>query len=75
MLVDDLRAGRMRNDVLPTEVFKRFLRERQGEVVSFDDWKYIDMREVTKGEELGRPRLKFARVENMLRALRERDKA
>ena len=75
MLVDDLRAGRMRNDVLPTEVFKRFLRERQGAVVSFDDWKYIDMREVTKGEELGRPRLKFARVENMLRALRERDKA
>ena len=74
MLVDDLRAGRMRNDVLPTEVFKRFLRERQGAVVSFDDWKYIDMREVTKGEELGRPRLKFARVENMLRALRERDK-
>ena len=75
MLVDDLRAGRMRNDVLPTEVFKRFLRERQGEVVSFDDWKYLDTREVTKGEELGRPRLKFARVENMLRALRERDKA
>jgi ferredoxin--NADP+ reductase len=74
MLVEDLRAGRMRNDVLPTEVFKRFLRERQSEVVSFDDWKYLDMRETTKGEELGRPRLKFARVENMLRALRERDK-
>jgi ferredoxin--NADP+ reductase len=74
MLVEDLRAGRMRNEVLPTDVFKRFLRERQGEVVSFDDWKYIDMRETTKGEELGRPRLKFARVENMLRALRERDK-
>jgi len=43
--------------------------------VSFDDWKYIDAREVAKGEELGRPRLKFARVENMLRTLRDRDKA
>ena len=75
MLVEDLRAGRMRNEVLPTDVFQRFLRERQGEVVSFDDWKYLDMRETAKGEELGRPRLKFARVENMLRALRERDKS
>ena len=75
MLVEDLRAGRMRNEVLPTDVFQRFLRERQGEAVSFDDWKYLDMREVNKGEELGRPRLKFARVENMLRALRERDKS
>ena len=43
--------------------------------MSFEDWTYLDERERLKGEDLGRPRLKFARVENMLRALRERDKA
>ncbi|MGA0068635.1 MAG: NADP oxidoreductase [Miltoncostaeaceae bacterium] len=75
MLLEDVRDQRLRRDVLPAPVFERFLAERQGEVVSFDDWKYIDAREVAKGEELGRPRLKFARVENMLRTLRDRDKA
>jgi ferredoxin/flavodoxin---NADP+ reductase len=75
MLVEDLRAGRMRKQVLSPEVFNRFLSQRQGEVVSFDDWKFLDSREVAKGEELGRPRLKFARVENMLRVLRHRDKS
>ena len=74
MLVEDLRAGRMRKEVLSPEVFNRFLSQRQGEVVSFDDWKFLDSREVAKGEELGRPRLKFARVENMLRVLRHRDR-
>lgn len=72
MLVEDLRAGRMRKQVLSPEVFDRFLSQRQGEVVSFDDWKFLDSREVAMGEELGRPRLKFARVENMLRVLRHR---
>ena len=74
-LVEDVRDQRLRREVLPAPVFERFLAERQGEVVSFDDWKYLDAREVEKGEELGRPRLKFARVENMLRTLRDRDKA
>jgi ferredoxin--NADP+ reductase len=74
MLVEDVRAQRLRRDVLPAKVFERFLAERQGEVVSYADWQYLDERERSRGEELGRPRLKFARVENMLRSLRDRDK-
>ena len=75
MLIEDVRDQRLRREVLPARVFERFLAERQGEVVSYADWQYLDERERAKGEELGRPRLKFARVENMLRALRERRKA
>jgi ferredoxin--NADP+ reductase len=75
MLVEDVREQRLRRDVLPARVFERFLAERQGEVVSFADWQYLDERERAAGEELGRPRLKFARVENMLRALRDRRKS
>lgn len=74
MLVEDVRAQRLRRDVLPAKVFERFLAERQGEVVSYADWQYLDERERSRGEELGRPRLKFARVENMLRSLRDRSK-
>jgi len=74
VLLDDVRAQRLRREVLPAKVFERFLAERQGEVVSFVDWKYLDEREVEKGGQLGRPRLKFARVENMMKALREREK-
>ena len=74
MLLEDVRDQRLRREVLPARVFDKFLAERQGEVVSYDDWQYLDERERTKGEELGRPRLKFARVENMMRALRERTK-
>lgn len=75
MLLEDVRDQRLRREVLPAKVFERFLAERQGEVVSYADWQYLDERERAKGGELGRPRLKFARVENMLRALRERRKA
>ena len=75
MLLEDCRADRLRRDVLPAVVFERFLAERQGAAVSFSDWTYLDERERSRGTELGRPRLKFARVENMLRALRERNKA
>ncbi len=74
-LLEDVREHRLRRNVLPAHVFERFLAERQGEVVSFDDWKYLDAWEVDKGAEAGRPRLKFARVETMLRTLRERDAA
>ncbi len=73
-LLEDARGGRLRPEVLPSPVFDRFLAERQAEVVSFEDWQYLDMCETTKGAERGRPRLKFARVESMLRALRERDR-
>ncbi len=73
-LLEDARGGRLRPEVLPSSVFDRFLAERQAEVVSFEDWQYLDMCETTKGAERGRPRLKFARVESMLRALRERDR-
>lgn len=75
MLLEDVRAGRLRRDVLPARVFERFMTERQAQVVSYDDWRYLDGLETVKGGELGRPRLKFARVEKMLRALRERDRA
>ena len=45
------------------------IRERQPNYFSYDDWKRLDELEVARGQELGRPRLKFTRVEDMLAVL------
>jgi ferredoxin--NADP+ reductase len=45
------------------------VKKRQRNFVSYEDWLRLDEMEVARGEELGRPRLKFTRVEDMLEAL------
>jgi ferredoxin--NADP+ reductase len=48
------------------------LAERGVRYVSFEDWQAIDQAEVGRGEPHGRPRVKFVRVEEMLKTLGER---
>jgi ferredoxin--NADP+ reductase len=48
---------------------EKLVRERQPNYFSYEDWLKLDEIEVAKGQELGRPRLKFTRVEDMLAAL------
>jgi ferredoxin--NADP+ reductase len=45
------------------------IRDRQPQYVSFEDWLRLDALEVEQGQALGRPRVKFTRVEEMLEAL------
>jgi ferredoxin--NADP+ reductase len=45
------------------------LKERGVRVVSYDDWRRIDAAEVERGAEIGKPREKFTRVEEMLAIL------
>lgn len=49
-----------------------FLRARQADLVSYDDWRRLDALELSNGAQCGRPRLKFATVEEMLVALGRR---
>jgi len=51
-----------------TEV-EQMIRDRQPRYVSYADWQRLNAIEVERGRALGRPRLKFARVDDMLRAL------
>jgi ferredoxin--NADP+ reductase len=46
----------------------RLLEDRNVQVVDFEDWCRIDTAEVARGETEGRPRNKFVRVDEMLRA-------
>src|SRR5262245_9411128 len=45
------------------------VRQRQPQYVSWSDWQRLDALEVARGQASGRPRVKFARVEEMLAAL------
>jgi ferredoxin--NADP+ reductase len=45
------------------------VRERQPNFLSWADWFRLDELEINRGKELGRPRLKFTAVEDMLAAL------
>jgi ferredoxin--NADP+ reductase len=73
-LLDDLGAGRLdKPDVPSRAVLERLLGERRQDFVSYEDWQVIDLIEQERGHLAGqRPRLKFSRVEEMLRALQER---
>lgn len=49
---------------------EKLIRERQPNYFSYEDWLQLDAIEVARGKELGRPRLKFTRIEDMLAAIR-----
>jgi ferredoxin--NADP+ reductase len=73
MLLEDLHAGNLHKlDAPPRTVLERLLGERRRDFVSYEDWQLIDMLERERGQAQGAPRVKFARVEEMLHALQER---
>ena len=50
------------------EAAANLVRERQPEFFSYDDWLNLNEVEVSKGKEVGAPRVKFTRIEEMLEA-------
>ncbi|MBL7961753.1 hypothetical protein JNL27_16085 [bacterium] len=46
--------------------------EKKVKFVTFGEWQKLDRLEIQKGQALGRPRLKFTRVEEMLGALEKK---
>ena len=50
------------------EAAANLMRERQPEFFSYTDWLQLNTVEVSKGKEIGAPRVKFTRIEEMLEA-------
>jgi ferredoxin--NADP+ reductase len=72
-LLADLDDGRVPEPPLAAEAgsIEELLAERRPDaVVSFQDWEAIDAAEKAKGEPLGRPRVKFCRIEEMVECAR-----
>lgn len=70
MLLEDLNTGRLLQPEAPDAGdVDLLLHERRPDYVTFEDWLRLDALEVQHGEAVGRPRLKFSRIEDMLLAL------
>lgn len=72
MLLEDVQGGKLLNPTAGRSGLEALLRERGIAYVSYGDWQLLDEIEQERGEALGRPRLKFSRVEAMLKAIAER---
>ena len=66
----DLGQGAVLSPAYPDPAAaEKFIRQRQPYFVTYADWLRLDEIERAKGEEQGRPRLKFTRIKEMLAAL------
>jgi ferredoxin--NADP+ reductase len=69
-MMEDLAAGRVRSVEEPeAAAAERLMRERQPRCFSYQDWLRLNELEVANGRAVGRPRVKFTRIEDMLAAL------
>ncbi|HAM57828.1 MAG TPA: NADP oxidoreductase [Candidatus Rokubacteria bacterium] len=69
-MVEDLAQGLTLHPAAPSaEAAERLIRERQPRFFSFQGWLRLNELEVGRGRAVGRPRVKFTRVEEMLEAL------
>ena len=74
-MLEDAAAGKIPEpggDSSP-EAIEALVAERQPGYVSFGGWQAIDRAEVGRGEPLGRPRVKFCSVDEMIEASRAGD--
>ena len=69
-MLSDLAAGKTLSPAHPDiEAVVKLIQSRKPTYVSYDDWLKLDNLETAAGEAQGRPRVKFTRVDDMLKAL------
>ncbi len=72
LLLEDLASDNLPEVQEPRrEAMEALLQERGIRYVSYDEWRILDHLEIERGKAVGRPRLKFTRVDDMIAALNE----
>jgi ferredoxin--NADP+ reductase len=72
MMEDQARGLVLHPDEPSRAAVDALVRQRQPLYFSYDDWRRLDGLEVAAGRRAGRPRVKFASVEDMAHALGRR---
>ncbi len=70
-LLEDAAAGSLNEPTQP-DAIEALLDERRVQFVTYDDWRLLDQLEIERGKALGRPRVKFCSVDEMLEAIEVR---
>ena len=69
VMVADMYEGRVLRPSHPgAEAVEAMIRQKQPDYFSYEDWAQLDKLEIERGKAVGRPRLKFTRVEDMMEA-------
>jgi ferredoxin--NADP+ reductase len=68
-LLEDFISGQLDRTLSSRDDIDRILAQRGVRVVTWNDWRKLDQLERERGAALGRPRLKFTTVAEMLGAL------
>ena len=72
LVLEDVASGKILDPADPSrDAVEGILHARGLRYVTYGDWQILDQIEQEQGQALGRPRLKFSRVETMLAALEE----
>lgn len=72
-MLEDARNGKVLSPTATqAEAIESLLKSRNIQYVTYADWHILDQLEQERGAEVGRMRLKFTRIEDMLAALAER---
>ncbi len=75
-LLEDFHAGKVLTPATPDRAkLEALLQERNIQYVTFADWHFLDTVEQERGEYRNAPRLKFSKVDEMLKAIKERKNA
>lgn len=66
-MLEDLREESLLfPEASETETVAALIKERQPDYFDYEDWKRLDASELSRGEALGRPRLKYTRIDDMI---------
>ena len=72
LMLEDMQAGQIHQPDCPEPAdAEAFIRQRQPNYFSYQDWQTLDRLEQEAGAALGRPRVKFTTIEEMLAAREE----
>lgn len=72
MLLQDYAAGALTASLHPLNATRELIRERNPDVLTFDDWNLLDRAEREAGKVAARPRVKFVDVRSMMDVVRAR---
>lgn len=75
-IIEDIASGRLLSpeNTHPQKIAD-LISERQPDYFSYKDWLRLNELEISKGEEQGRPRIKYTSIEDMLNAVKNNDEA